>query len=121
MSANRFTDEEAVGMLADAARTLADVLASIKKALARVNQDDADAVHAARVEAEFKDVETFGVREEQAALRMHPLQPLWALAAKTGAALERMIALTNPGVYAARKLAELEVKQAFKETKLATP
>ncbi|MCZ7607102.1 MAG: hypothetical protein M5U25_13745 [Planctomycetota bacterium] len=110
------TDEQARGAFCAAIRLVQDVMDMVNAAIQSVDPADANAIHAAQVAAQAKRIELFGVRERDAAiLRAHPLFPLWKLVLQMAKQLESLLAVTNPQIFAARKTAELDARQALKQ------
>lgn len=119
MTTEHLTDDEARGMLARAARAVADTLERVEAAIRRVNQEEADALHAARVASDHKRMTVFGVRSEDDLMRVHPLYPLMQLASRLAKSLGRILAITNPNLYVERKVAELRAAREFKQSQAA--
>ncbi|MCA8916247.1 MAG: hypothetical protein KDB90_12625 [Planctomycetes bacterium] len=113
----RLNDEQAAGVLTRAVRVVQDVMDMVESALQRVKGDDADNVFAARVEAQRVQDQHIGVQpgRDFALVRLHPLNSLWQMALRAAALLDRLLATTNPQLYAERKRAELDVRAAHRK------
>ena len=114
MTYDHLSDDEARGMLARAARAMADMLERVHGAIRAVNQESADAIYASRVAARDREIKALGVRADREDMRQHPLYPLLSLAEKLGRSIERILAITNPQLLVERKLAEARAAKAVK-------
>ena len=113
----RLNDEQAAGVLTSAVRVVRGVMDMVESALQHVKGEDADKVFAARVEAQRVQDQRIGVQpgRDFALIRLHPLNSLWLMALRAAAMLDRLLAATNPQLYAERKRAELDVQRAHRQ------
>ncbi|MCB9892993.1 MAG: hypothetical protein H6839_00925 [Planctomycetes bacterium] len=113
----RLNDEQAAGVLTSAVRVVRGVMDMVESALQHVKGEDADKVFAARVEAQRLQDQHVGIQPgpEMQLIRLHPPNSLWQTALRAAALLDRLLATTNPQLYAERKRAELEVQRAHRQ------
>jgi len=109
------SDGEAVTMLKRAAEAVMDTLEMARVALLKADRETADATFQHRLDTEMREARRSNGIDEPKLRSAHPLYPLWSMIARLSKSLERILAMTNPKVAVARKLAELKAKQQLKD------
>ncbi|MCA8915117.1 MAG: hypothetical protein KDB90_06870 [Planctomycetes bacterium] len=100
------SDDDAVATLQLAVDIVQDVLGQVQLALKMAHVDDANYLHQAEMHAQRLRTERLGVKEgERAILKAHPLFGLWKTALKAGSQIERLLSVTNPGLFTRRTIA----------------
>jgi hypothetical protein len=114
------SDDDAAATLALAVEVAQDVLGMVHAALKRADLDDANAIHAAELKAQRQRIDAMGAKPgEQAILRAHPLFALWKLAMQATDRIDRLLSITNPGLYAQRAVAVDVARELRATTRLA--
>jgi hypothetical protein len=108
----RLTDEEALAMLATAARAMLDSLMAAQNALEKADREKADKAFHERLHEELTAAGRVSREDVRRLKTIHPLDPLMRLVARLSRGLERILALTNPDIIAQRKLAEVRAVHA---------
>lgn len=109
------SDNEALGFLKRAAYAMAVVLEMVQTALEGADRKQADATYVARLREEYKYVPSPSAGDKPKPPTLHPLFPLWRMAAQVTRGLERILSLTNPQLVAERQFAKLQAKRALKQ------
>lgn len=111
------SDEEAMAALCLSVRVVQEVMDMVGQAISAVDREDADEVFAARIKAQrVKDEYDGSAGGEGLVMRHHPLAPLWKLALRSAATLDKLLSVTNPKLFVARKRAELEVQRQHRQS-----
>jgi hypothetical protein len=87
----------------------------VRAAIQRVDQEDANAVHAEQIKAQARRYRVLNVSaDEKTLIRAHPLYPLVRLLIQASKQMQGLLAVTNPKLFAASKL---EVDAEFQKLK----
>jgi hypothetical protein len=99
MSVETMSDEQAKLSLIETARVLQQVIAQMRRALEAVDEQDANAIHAAHIKAQRQRIVQMGVSEkERTILRAHPLFKIWKLMVSAVSLVEDILLVTNPNL-----------------------
>jgi hypothetical protein len=93
-----------------------EVMEQIRNAIQRVKPAVADAVHSARIDAQAERFSKLGVKQDEKSIaRLHPLYHLWQLQMKIGKLMRDLLAVSNPELFARRKVV---LDRTMREAKL---